>query len=326
MLKLSHSCLFFRKRTMFQKIVDACEKMETEEEAIKYVTIDPTKKEIIMWEVKFYFAFGKNNLYISILTCFVFFHRAMMMTACDLSAITKPWEVQSQVSGSHFLSGPRLCLGAMRQWMWEYLATSEFNYNRQLYDYIFYKQLPSLPWTCPLKPSVYNLQRRKKEVKKLRQKYNVLCWVSVKRRKANSFQELTNVRWSWHEPLLQMTPKPRVALAADHKCMNYSIQGKKNHPTELSPNCWRTELWAEMLLFLTTMFGDNLLYNKKKRERRKQGNLGDYLIHERNKKYFRNKHVDAVKPHLKWIKWKIKEIIHGYLYPSSSLRWIIWRI
>ncbi|ELK00900.1 Cone cGMP-specific 3',5'-cyclic phosphodiesterase subunit alpha' [Pteropus alecto] len=57
--------LYFKKRTMFQKIVDACEKMETEEEAIKYVTIDPTKKEIIM---------------------------AMMMTACDLSAITKPWE------------------------------------------------------------------------------------------------------------------------------------------------------------------------------------------------------------------------------------------
>lgn len=39
---------FLRKRTMFQKIVDACEKMETEEEAIKYVTVDPTKKEIIM--------------------------------------------------------------------------------------------------------------------------------------------------------------------------------------------------------------------------------------------------------------------------------------
>uniref|UniRef100_A0A452EWT3 Phosphodiesterase n=1 Tax=Capra hircus TaxID=9925 RepID=A0A452EWT3_CAPHI len=63
--------LYFKKRTMFQKIVDACEKMETEEEAVKYVTIDPTKKEIIM---------------------------AMMMTACDLSAITKPWEVQSQVA------------------------------------------------------------------------------------------------------------------------------------------------------------------------------------------------------------------------------------
>ncbi|XP_005407576.1 PREDICTED: cone cGMP-specific 3',5'-cyclic phosphodiesterase subunit alpha' isoform X2 [Chinchilla lanigera] len=61
--------LYFKKRTMFQKIVDACEQMETEEEAIKYVTIDPTKKEVIM---------------------------AMMMTACDLSAITKPWEVQSQ--------------------------------------------------------------------------------------------------------------------------------------------------------------------------------------------------------------------------------------
>ena len=121
----------------------------------------------------------------------------MMMTACDLSAITKPWEVQSQVSGSHFLSGPQLCLGAVRRCMWRYLATSEFKYNHQLYEYIFYKQLPSLPSTCPLKPSVYNLQRRKKEVKKLRQKHNVPCWVSVKRRKANSFQELTNVSRSF---------------------------------------------------------------------------------------------------------------------------------
>nr|XP_044990661.1 cone cGMP-specific 3',5'-cyclic phosphodiesterase subunit alpha' isoform X1 [Jaculus jaculus] len=63
--------LYFKKRTMFQKIVDACEQMQSEEEAIKYITCDPTKKEIIM---------------------------AMMMTACDLSAITKPWEVQSQVA------------------------------------------------------------------------------------------------------------------------------------------------------------------------------------------------------------------------------------
>ncbi|XP_055469959.1 cone cGMP-specific 3',5'-cyclic phosphodiesterase subunit alpha' [Psammomys obesus] len=63
--------LYFKKRTMFQKIVDACEQMQSEEEAIKYVTADPTKKEVIM---------------------------AMMMTACDLSAITKPWEVQSQVA------------------------------------------------------------------------------------------------------------------------------------------------------------------------------------------------------------------------------------
>lgn len=31
-------------------------------------------------------------------TCFVLcFQRAMMMTGCDLSAITKPWEVQSKV-------------------------------------------------------------------------------------------------------------------------------------------------------------------------------------------------------------------------------------
>jgi len=42
------SVCFHRKRTMFQKIVDAIEKMETEEEAIKYISIDPTKKEVIM--------------------------------------------------------------------------------------------------------------------------------------------------------------------------------------------------------------------------------------------------------------------------------------
>ncbi|XP_074087980.1 cone cGMP-specific 3',5'-cyclic phosphodiesterase subunit alpha' isoform X2 [Macrotis lagotis] len=63
--------LYFKKRTMFQKIIDTCEKMETEEEIIKYISIDPTKKEVIM---------------------------AMMMTGCDLSAITKPWEIQSQVA------------------------------------------------------------------------------------------------------------------------------------------------------------------------------------------------------------------------------------
>nr|XP_060624708.1 cone cGMP-specific 3',5'-cyclic phosphodiesterase subunit alpha' [Anolis sagrei ordinatus] len=63
--------LYFKKRTMFQKIVDAIEKMEKEEEAIRYISTDPTKKEVIM---------------------------AMMMTGCDLSAITKPWEVQSKVA------------------------------------------------------------------------------------------------------------------------------------------------------------------------------------------------------------------------------------
>lgn len=42
-------------------------------------------------------------------------HRAMMMTACDLSAITKPWEVQSKVrspAGPHLLSA--LCGIALR--------------------------------------------------------------------------------------------------------------------------------------------------------------------------------------------------------------------
>nr|ANV21098.1 cone cGMP-specific 3',5'-cyclic phosphodiesterase subunit alpha' [Neotrygon kuhlii] len=63
--------LYFKKRTMFQKIVDNVEQMENEEEAIKFISSDPTKKEIVM---------------------------AMMMTGCDLSAITKPWEVQSKVA------------------------------------------------------------------------------------------------------------------------------------------------------------------------------------------------------------------------------------
>ncbi|XP_062375189.1 cone cGMP-specific 3',5'-cyclic phosphodiesterase subunit alpha'-like [Sardina pilchardus] len=63
--------LYFKKRTMFQKIVDAVEPMTDEKEAINYISNNATRKEIIM---------------------------AMMMTACDLSAITKPWEVQSKVA------------------------------------------------------------------------------------------------------------------------------------------------------------------------------------------------------------------------------------
>ncbi|KFO29921.1 Cone cGMP-specific 3',5'-cyclic phosphodiesterase subunit alpha' [Fukomys damarensis] len=70
--------LYFKKRTMFQKLVDACEQMQTEEEAIKYVTTDPTRKEVIM---------------------------AMMMTACDLSAITKPWEVALLVANEFWEQG-----------------------------------------------------------------------------------------------------------------------------------------------------------------------------------------------------------------------------
>ncbi|KAG1954609.1 cone cGMP-specific 3',5'-cyclic phosphodiesterase subunit alpha' [Pimephales promelas] len=63
--------LYFKKRTMFQKIVDATEPMTDEKEAVAYVANNPIRKEIIM---------------------------AMMMTGCDLSAITKPWEVQSKVA------------------------------------------------------------------------------------------------------------------------------------------------------------------------------------------------------------------------------------
>ncbi|KAL2083567.1 hypothetical protein ACEWY4_021340 [Coilia grayii] len=63
--------LYFKKRTMFQKIVDSVEPMGEEKEAINFISNNPTRKEIIM---------------------------AMMMTACDLSAIAKPWEVQSKVA------------------------------------------------------------------------------------------------------------------------------------------------------------------------------------------------------------------------------------
>uniref|UniRef100_A0A674PBQ1 Phosphodiesterase n=1 Tax=Takifugu rubripes TaxID=31033 RepID=A0A674PBQ1_TAKRU len=63
--------LYFKKRTMFQNIVNATEPMADEKEAIGYISNNPVRKEIVM---------------------------AMMMTGCDLSAITKPWEVQSKVA------------------------------------------------------------------------------------------------------------------------------------------------------------------------------------------------------------------------------------
>ncbi|XP_067432015.1 cone cGMP-specific 3',5'-cyclic phosphodiesterase subunit alpha' [Thunnus thynnus] len=63
--------LYFKKRTMFQNIVNATEPMTDEKEAQSYIANNPIRKEIVM---------------------------AMMMTGCDLSAITKPWEVQSKVA------------------------------------------------------------------------------------------------------------------------------------------------------------------------------------------------------------------------------------
>ncbi|XP_052598724.1 rod cGMP-specific 3',5'-cyclic phosphodiesterase subunit alpha [Peromyscus californicus insignis] len=63
--------LYFKKRTMFQKIVDQSKTYESTQEWTQYMMLEQTRKEIVM---------------------------AMMMTACDLSAITKPWEVQSKVA------------------------------------------------------------------------------------------------------------------------------------------------------------------------------------------------------------------------------------
>ncbi|XP_026959815.1 rod cGMP-specific 3',5'-cyclic phosphodiesterase subunit beta isoform X1 [Sagmatias obliquidens] len=63
--------LYFKKRTMFQKIVDESQNYEDRNSWVEYLSLETTRKEIVM---------------------------AMMMTACDLSAITKPWEVQSKVA------------------------------------------------------------------------------------------------------------------------------------------------------------------------------------------------------------------------------------
>ncbi|XP_036384979.1 rod cGMP-specific 3',5'-cyclic phosphodiesterase subunit beta [Megalops cyprinoides] len=63
--------LYFKKRTMFQKIVDLSETYEDKKKWTDFMSLETTRKEIVM---------------------------AMMMTACDLSAITKPWEVQSKVA------------------------------------------------------------------------------------------------------------------------------------------------------------------------------------------------------------------------------------
>uniref|UniRef100_A0A4W4G7Y1 Phosphodiesterase n=1 Tax=Electrophorus electricus TaxID=8005 RepID=A0A4W4G7Y1_ELEEL len=70
--------LYFKKRTMFQKIVDLSETYEDEKKWVDFMSLETTRKEI-------------HNI-------FLFACMAMMMTACDLSAITKPWEVQSKVA------------------------------------------------------------------------------------------------------------------------------------------------------------------------------------------------------------------------------------
>ncbi|XP_044133398.1 rod cGMP-specific 3',5'-cyclic phosphodiesterase subunit alpha isoform X1 [Bufo gargarizans] len=63
--------LYFKKRAMFQKIVDQSKTYESEQVWTEYMMLEQTRKEIVM---------------------------AMMMTACDLSAIAKPWEIQSKVA------------------------------------------------------------------------------------------------------------------------------------------------------------------------------------------------------------------------------------
>ncbi|CAB1318295.1 unnamed protein product, partial [Coregonus sp. 'balchen'] len=59
------------ERTMFQKIVDLSKTYEDEKKWVDWMSLETTRKEIVL---------------------------AMMMIACDLSALTKPWEVQSKVA------------------------------------------------------------------------------------------------------------------------------------------------------------------------------------------------------------------------------------
>nr|XP_006632002.1 PREDICTED: rod cGMP-specific 3',5'-cyclic phosphodiesterase subunit alpha-like isoform X1 [Lepisosteus oculatus] len=63
--------LYFKKRAMFQKIVDQSKTYDDWDKWTEYMMLETTRKEIVM---------------------------AMMMTACDLSAIAKPWEIQSKVA------------------------------------------------------------------------------------------------------------------------------------------------------------------------------------------------------------------------------------
>lgn len=86
---------------MFQNIVNATEPMADEKEAIGFVSNNPIRKEIVMYASEY-----SQKSYSSWVTsihfnCELLPCRAMMMTGCDLSAITKPWEVQSKVSDFH---------------------------------------------------------------------------------------------------------------------------------------------------------------------------------------------------------------------------------
>ncbi|NXG39867.1 PDE6B phosphodiesterase, partial [Dromaius novaehollandiae] len=70
--------LYFKKRIIFQKIVDESKTYDSTTAWTEYLCLEMTKKEVVM---------------------------AMMMTACDLSAITKPWEIQSK---THVIPQPMM--------------------------------------------------------------------------------------------------------------------------------------------------------------------------------------------------------------------------
>lgn len=93
---------------MFQKIVDAIEKMETEEEAIKYISIDPTKKEVIMQVVNI-LLFIQSVIYSQILK--VFGHLDMQVETwcyCMMMSITMILNKKQMSTG--FSKGASICI------------------------------------------------------------------------------------------------------------------------------------------------------------------------------------------------------------------------
>lgn len=86
---------------MFQNIVNATEPMADEKEAIGYISNNPVRKEIVMYVSEY--SIKSFSRWVDLIPWnYVFLpYRAMMMTGCDLSAITKPWEVQSKVGDLH---------------------------------------------------------------------------------------------------------------------------------------------------------------------------------------------------------------------------------
>lgn len=94
---------------MFQKIVDQSKTYENWNDWTKYMMLETTRKEIVMYaeaHTHTHTQASKETQTRSSDPSTCCACRAMMMTACDLSAIAKPWEIQSKV-------GPRVTVSVL---------------------------------------------------------------------------------------------------------------------------------------------------------------------------------------------------------------------